>query len=790
MEETREGAGEKQERAEEPPRKAPRLDLLVAAAAATDSGRGEAVAPPEVSNLREEGAEGTSDNKQCNHVPTDSAHLKMLSSSVFSEHAGSGVGSVEYPFGHSRGHAREEEHWVAALSENPKSAFCFKCDCVTDGPHVITGLLAAAEGDSGSSEQAWPEPKDSCGNEPCNHIPTDNAHKEMLRSALVSEHAGECMHCKTFSNILVCMECGLHFCAGLEIDCPLGHARLHAKQKQHWVAALYDNPKSAYCFKCECVTDLPDDEERDGFEAGDDAVKLNDEARNLIQGLSNAFRLAYVHDYAIRGIPNQGLTCYMNAVVQCFLVLDKLRERMLGPDAPKGLFAAALTDLFVGATAAESLLDPYRLLTCVRWYKQGFEGFKMYDSHELLMSLLNGLKADELKNRNEQNGAPTCIEFIFECIMFETLTCKCSFSSDSHTNFLNLSLPLPSRCHPPESTAPQRTSENINYQLKKVVHELFPVNDPSKTEKVHTIAESGDSHLPCSELKDVVVEETPGPLEVGKIKFYMLGSADSTEVQRICQSKDAVQGHLQTQEDKVTCPEPKHSQRITEVPVQSASLLPLSMSVKVEEMNKTTADSVASIEDCLSLFHGEVVNWHCANCSKVYMELNTDQSEMDEQIATSAKDTTTIDGDQAEQSDRLKCKNGQSSGSNSLSVESKFLSSRQLHGSDAEDQNMQTKNRVTGGTNLGQRGEDVSIQKIYQERKKQTEPDRSAYQLEDNINEQKDENVYATQTRCFIKLPAVLNLHLKRTSAGGVKISDHVRYKEYLDVEPFTDPRY
>ncbi|KAK3124006.1 hypothetical protein QOZ80_8AG0639200 [Eleusine coracana subsp. coracana] len=522
MEETREGAGQKQERAEEPPRKAPRLDLLVAAAAATDSGRGEAVAPPEVSNLREEGAEGTSDNKQCNHVPTDSAHLKMLSSSVFSEHAGrcelckhliegtsilvclecgrhfcSGVGSVEYPFGHSRRHAQEEEHWVAALSENPKSAFCFKCDCVMDGPHVITGLLAAAEGDSESS------------------------------------------------------------------DGPL---------------------------------------------------------------------------------------------VQCFLVLDKLRARMLGPDAPKGHFAKALTDLFVGATAAESLLDPHILLTCVRWYKQGFEGSKMHDSHDLLMSLLNGLKED------------------------------------------------------------------------------------------------------------------------------------SSEVQHICQSKDVVQGHLQTQEDKVTCPEPELSQRITEVPVQSASLLPLSMSVKVEEMNETTADSVASIEDCLSLFHGEVVNWRCDNCFKVYMELSTDQSEMDEQIVTSAKDTTTIDGDQAEQSDRTKCKNDQSSGSNSLSVESKFLSSRQLHGSDAEDQNMQTVDRVTGGTNLGQHGEDVSIQKMYQERKKQTEPDHSAYQLEDNRNEQKDGNAYATKTRRFIKLPAVLTLHLQRSSTGSVKISDHVRYKEYLDVEPFTDP--
>jgi ubiquitin carboxyl-terminal hydrolase 16/45 len=254
----------------------------------------------------------------------------------------------------------------------------------------------------------------------------------------------------------------------------------------------------------------------------------------------------------------------------------------------------------------------------------------------------------------------------------------------------------------------------------------------------------------------------------------MLGSADSTEIQHIHQSKDVIQSPLQIQEDKITCP--GFSERITEVPVKSASLLPLSMfDVKVEEMDETTGDSVASIEDCLSLFLNDVLEWRCDNCSMVNKEMSANQSKNSEHMVASMEESTTV-----EQSDRTTCKNDQSSGSNSLSVKSKSSSSRQPHGSEAQGQIIQT-DKVTGRTNLGHHSEDISMQ---------TELGHSAYQLEDNRNEKKDRNGSAVQTRRFVNLPPVLTLHLKRSITPELKISDHVRYKEYLDVEPFMDPRY
>ncbi|XP_062195322.1 ubiquitin carboxyl-terminal hydrolase 2-like [Phragmites australis] len=789
-------------------------------------------------------------------------------------HFCSGVGALEYPFGHSRYHAKQEQHWVAALSDDPESAFCFKCDYVVvgvtppdavemmdkaeAGDHAFGStdsheLSAAAAADSGCDEDGWPER--------CTHVRTDSAHLKMLSASLLSERAGRCERCKhpvEGSSILVCMECGRHFCTGVGSgDDPVGHSRQHAKQEQHWVAALYDEPESAYCFKCEyvvCV--IPDEVEMmDKVEAGGHAFE---------------FKPAYGHGYAIRGIPNIGNTCYLNAMVQCLLVLDKLRARMLGPDAPKGLLAMALTELFVVTSAAGDILDPTKLLTCVCWYNETFKGGGMHDSQELLCSLRNCLNEDEekYKNLHGQSGAPTVINSIFGFELSETRTCKCRLSNSvSHAFFYDLPLALPSKGHPAKSAASPQTSGSLKSQPKKIAIQVFPANEQSNSEKIQTVAERGDSHLLGSELKDVVVEETPEPLEVGefmcsctyskaltadvgvlekkatlnaedkdpkkyveddscwlhdvatadKFKHYMLGSADSTEVQRICQSKDVVvQGPLQTQEDKDLCSE--LSRRIIKVPVKSVSFLPHNVSdVKVEEMDKKTADSIGSIEDCLSLFFEEVIEWRCDNCSKVYKELSTNQSENGEQIVASTNENTTFDGDQAEQSDRTTCQNEQSNGSNSLSVECKSSSSRQPHGSDAQSQIVQIVDIITEGTNLGMScGEkdsaacstadkepechegileavssclpDEKQTNLYQDRTKQIGPDHSAYLLKDDRNEQKDRNGDAIQTRLFNKLPPVLTLHLKRTDNLQRKISEHVKYKEYLDVGPFIDP--
>ncbi|OEL34355.1 Ubiquitin carboxyl-terminal hydrolase 1 [Dichanthelium oligosanthes] len=746
--------------------KAPRLDLDLLALA--DVALVDAASAPEASNLMEEGAEGTSGNNRCNHVLTDSARTR-LSSSLLSEGAGTCVG------------CRRED---------------------AKGPRYRK------------------------------HRPDE-------------------------SSILMCLECGRHLCCGVGgIEYPFGHSRAHAMKKQHWVAVLHDDAERGYCFNCNAEVGMPAEFEVDGYAIGIDVIRdvvswlpkyvlpssgvmrytrprsegTGDNHRSNLgdKKHSHEFGSASRQGYAIRGIPNNTNTCYMNAILQCLLALDKLRARLLAPD-DMGLFALALAELFEETSAAGDLLDPKKILACVRMHNRYFEGGGMHDSHELLLSLRDGLNEEdmEIKNLERQIGAPTFINSIFGFELSQKLSCKCGLESVSHPFFYDLPLPLPSKGHPTKSVASVQTSECLKSRQKNIAIQLFPANEQSNLEKMQTAAEGGDSHLLDSELKEVIVEETPKPLEVGeficapattqkhKVKYRMLDSADSTEAQRIYQSMDVVQHPLQN--EKSTVSSFKFMQRISNVPVKSFNFLPREVSdVKVEEMNEMTTDSVESIEDCLSVFSSEqVIEWQCDNCRN------------EDQMVGSANEDTTVARDQIEQSYRTTCQNEQSSVPSSLSVECKSSSSRKPQASDAQSQIIQTLDRITDGTNSGmscekilaacsipnkepechegirpaekqtdllrtEHSEGVSKQlMMYQETMKQLDLYSSACQLKDGKNEQNDKVGDAIQTRLFNKLPPVLTLHLERAGTGHnflLKNSEHVRFKEYLDVGRFMDP--
>ncbi|CAO2207365.1 unnamed protein product [Urochloa humidicola] len=698
-------------------------------------------------------------------------------------------------------------------------------------------------------------------NNRCNHVPADSA-RTRLSSSLLSEDAGRCVGCRREdakgrryrkqrpreSSILMCLECGRHLCCGVGgIEYPFGHSRAHAMKKQHWVAILYDDAEKGYCFNCNAEVGMPVEFEVDGYVIGIDVIRdvvswlpkrllwplpgvmghkrlrLEEvemtgkiRAEGLasgsgvvpgpISGLPNLGDRLHSHElgsantqgYAIKGIPNIGNTCYMNAILQCLLALDELQTRLLELDT-KGPYALALKELFEETSAAGSLLNPHKIFKCVCMHNRDFIGGLMHDSHVLLSSLLKGLNEEEMgtPNLERQITVPTFIDSIFGFELSQTLYCKCGSKSVTHPFFHDLQLALPSKGHPTNSVASPQTSESPKSRQMSITVQLSPAHEQTNLEKMQTIAESGDFHLLGSELKKAIVEETPKPLEV-----------DFTDAQRTCQSKDVVLGPLQTQDNKVSRFE--FSQRIIEVPVpvKSVSFLPHNVSdVKNEEMNEMT--EVVSIEDCLLLFHKGVIFWRCDNCAKEHGEARANQSKTGEQII----------GDQTEQSDRTVCSNEKSSGLSSLSVECKSSSNIQLHASDEQSQMTQTMGRITEGTSSGMscgekdstacsiiykepelhhnkfrttNSEDFIKQlKMYQDMTKQLELDHISHQLKDITNEQEDNVGGAIQTILFKKLSPVLTLHLKRgfiCNEVSFKMSEHVRFKEYLDVGRFMDP--
>ncbi|KAL5221859.1 hypothetical protein ABZP36_026572 [Zizania latifolia] len=380
-----------------------------------------------------------------------------------------------------------------------------------------------------------------------NHAPMCNAYKCAVSGGI---------------NIMVCLDCESRYC--------IAHAPRHASIAQHWVAFGCWDMSTAHCYMCGEDFDISDkkkgvprmavdtdDLKKDergmmfGNEAGGHASWLADGYANAIKWIENygntgylnslmqgftcpgnkdewginewgtmfgneagghASRLSDGHAHAIKGIPNYGNTCYLNSLVQCLLVLGKLRERMLGPDAPTEVIGVALHDLFVDADNANNsgvLLDPSTLLACVRSLSSRFEGTSMQDSHEVFCCLRDGLNENR-KPPNMQDGgpsavAPTFIDSVFGGQLSVTTSCKCcSYNSVSHDVFYDLSVPVPPRGSPAKSV-----------ELK-----LVPTIDKSNTEKIHNFAEGSDYQSPASELdlEDVFMVKTSEPLKDGKFK--------------------------------------------------------------------------------------------------------------------------------------------------------------------------------------------------------------------------------------------------------------------------------
>ncbi|KAG0524406.1 hypothetical protein BDA96_07G208400 [Sorghum bicolor] len=679
----------------------------------------------------------------------------------------------------------------------------------------------------------------------CDHVPIDSAHKDILSLSLLSDDAGICKDCSReeeasgqpkYHRILVCLECGRHSCGDLRSYLLYGHARDHARQEQHWVATLFDDPQTGLCFKCECerpVYPEPDDElgmifneiKADGSghvfgfnmpcDLATELLNLRDAWQWHAAELISAN--AQEQGYAIKGMPNCGNTCYMNAMVQCLLALDKLRARMLGPDPPPGDIGMALRELFVEVSTIDSaggLRNPDKLLRIVRLYASKYEGYKMHDSYELLESLRNALQDEENGIETpcrERGGDPTVVDSIFRGELFERRSCiYCQSASTFHGYFWDLSLSLPSK---------ENLSKSLKSQQKKTTTELLSVN-MSNLGKIN--AKSGDSHLLVSELNDLVVDKTSDHMEV-----------DYAKEQHTWQSKDVI----------------VHDPLCTEEPLYSAGFVPHSISdAKVEQMIHMTIDSpyredigqpppiallkhdswmtscnyvdhngkgigdsncILTIEDCLSLFFKEEVIERSCDCSKV---------PMDPKVGTN--DGVATDRGHTEQSYMTTCPNRQSSELNSLFVECKSSYYRQQDGYDGECEIIQMADTNTIGANsrmsCGHKETEyqevaccflsnekqanlLTIQHNHnlippnQDLRKQVGLDLSANMLGDNQYEQKERSGRAIQKPHIMKLPPVLTLHLKRYIKNGNeyhKNEAHVMFKEVLDVGRFMDSRY
>ncbi|KAM3210128.1 hypothetical protein ACQJBY_064265 [Aegilops geniculata] len=511
----------------------------------------------------------------------------------------------------------------------------------------------------------------------CEHLFKDREElDDMVLDIKTDEKLPECEHflCTTTctrrgaaARFMVCAECTSTFCTGEKgsMENPQGHARLHATRDYHWVALWYNEPYKGYCFECGHVLKLGQDKLSDDEWAALARNKRVERAMSASNGWdvwgtvpesyakdlwaivtgNDASGYANGNGCVIRGLPNLGNTCYMNALLQCLLALGELRTTILGPGARLGSIGLHLKQLFVETSStndARHALDPEMLLEGMRVFNPQFKGSYMQDSQECLTSLRTALE-EETKDLNKFHGGA---EFrpignsIFGGWLRQTLYCiSCPTKSVLDLQFDELQLALPSKDCPARSvTLPPMTRSGGS--PTKTRKELFQQTDKTDGEKIQTIAEGCDSQFPGSEFGDEAMEKIPKPLQV-----------DSTEVE------DVAHGRLQTQKNDVP-------REIIEVPIKALDFIanlfddtegmdesivdphspedtgpPPLVDIEAKEntysVEPTTEDkgraqssditddeavhmnSVASLEDCLTLLCYCPMGWKCGNCSKV-----------------------------------------------------------------------------------------------------------------------------------------------------------------------------
>ncbi|KAF3794141.1 Ubiquitin carboxyl-terminal hydrolase 2 [Nymphaea thermarum] len=311
--------------------------------------------------------------------------------------------------------------------------------------------------------------------------------------------------------IYICLACGHLSCGQSDPSNNTSHAYRHWHFAHHPIAVQWDNPASCWCFECNVFvvgdgkeTEEGSDECGKGSGIVSDVLRLikehsmkdnqtnveqvlvdmnardNDEQPEIHENSVSECKEGRLGDgYAVKGLINLGNTCFFNSVMQNLLALDTLREYFMNVNMSNiGPVSSAMKKLYhetcvngIDKEHRESsfgsrisgTINPKSLFNCICSKAPQFRGYQQQDSHELLRYLLDGLNSEDLLMKksggNEAEGedtkrsdsTETFVDRIFGGQLSSTVSClECGHSSVVYEPFLDLSLPVPMKRHPPE----------------------------------------------------------------------------------------------------------------------------------------------------------------------------------------------------------------------------------------------------------------------------------------------------------------------------------------------------
>lgn len=318
--------------------------------------------------------------------------------------------------------------------------------------------------------------------------------------------------------IWVCLDCNRHFCGGEVSDVmPYNHARRHSKQENHMWAVRSDDPFISWCYECNSSIPI----EMPAEDTDLDTVKAVNESQSKDE---ESVALDTTKGYVVRGLSNLGNTCFFNSVMQNLLVLDMLCDYLLKLERSVGPITMAFKKLVVETRSvvdSKGVISPKGLFGAICAKASQFRGYQQQDSHELLRYLLSGLELEEINARKmEKDGSDegdngkadnksviTFVEQIFGGYTSSTVRCSdCGYTSIVQEQFLDLSLPLPSKKTPPKRVPPPpKRRPPPSYRNKASNHkEKVSVNESSKPQ---TCKEDGTNILLEANIESTVHEQ-------------------------------------------------------------------------------------------------------------------------------------------------------------------------------------------------------------------------------------------------------------------------------------------